>query len=464
MKYIDNKACDVKIAYVGGGSRGWAWGLMSDLVACDDMSGKVYLYDIDKPSAERNKIIGEKYNYAKGAKSKWEYEVSDTLEQALEDADFVVISIMPGGYEEMRSDVHEPEKFGIYQSVGDTVGLGGIIRTLRTAPMLEKIALAVKEKCPNAWVINYTNPMTLCVKTLYRAFPQIKAFGCCHEVFGTQKLLSKALEDIKGIKGVEREDIKVNVVGVNHFTWLTKATYRDIDLFDVYADFVEKHYKEGVPKVDDGHWANKYWSSRERVKMDLFKRFGYIAAAGDRHLAEFCPAEWYLANPQVVEEWKFGLTTVDARLGILAERENESAQFISGEREVVLRKTGEDGVNQMRALLGLSEMITNVNIPNVGQIPNLPLGAIVETNAIFRTDEVLPVMAGEIPAEIYPLISRIVGEQEALDVAVAERNLDKVFAVFINDPQMKLNLTDAKILFNKMIENTKKYLSDYFKG
>jgi alpha-galactosidase len=197
--------------------------------------------------------------------------------------------------------------------------------------------------------------------------------------------------------------------------------------------------------------------------MDLFKRFGYIAAAGDRHLAEFCPADWYLSNPQIVEQWKFGLTTVDARLGILAERENESAQFISGEKEVALRKTGEDGVNQMRALLGLSEMITNVNIPNVGQIPNLPLGAVVETNATFRTDEVLPVMAGVVPTEIYPLISRIVGEQEALDNAIEQRDLDKVFAIFINDPQMKLNLTDAKILFDKMIENTKNYLGDYFK-
>lgn len=463
MKFVENKAQDVKIAYVGGGSKGWAWGLMSDLVSCDDMSGTVYLYDIVKPLAEKNKIIGEKYNGAEGAKSEWHYVVTDTLEEALKDANFVVISIMPGTFEEMRSDVHEPEKYGIYQSVGDTVGLGGIIRALRTAPMMETIAKGVKKLCPKAWVINYTNPMTLCVKTLYRIFPEIKAFGCCHEVFGTQTFLATALKEITGIDNVKREDVKVNVVGVNHFTWLTKATYKNIDLFEVYREYIEKKYKTGARKISDDHWANKYWGSQERVKMDLFRRYGYIAAAGDRHLAEFCPANWYLADPETVEGWGFGLTTVDARLGILAEREAESKGFIDGSKKIELRNTGEDGVNQMRALLGLSEMITNVNLPNVGQIANLPLGTVVETNATFRADETLPVVAGNVPKSIYSLVARICGEQEALDEAIVERSLDKAFAVFAADPQMKLKLGDARELFDKMIENTKSYLTEYVK-
>ena len=101
-----------------------------------------------------------------------------------------MISIMPGTFDEMESDVHAPEKFGIYQSVGDTTGPGAVMRALRTIPMFEEFAAAIREYCPQAWVINYTNPMTVCVKTLYRVFPKIKAFGCCHEVFGTQKLLA----------------------------------------------------------------------------------------------------------------------------------------------------------------------------------------------------------------------------------------------------------------------------------
>ena len=139
----------------------------------------------------------------------------------------------------MESDVHTPEEYGIYQAVGDTVGPGGYIRALRTVPMFEEIALAVKEYCPNAWVINYTNPMTICVKALYNAFPEIKAFGCCHEVFGTQILMKKMLEEDLGYQNVDRSDIKVNVVGVNHFTWLTSAYYKGMDLFPEYKRFAD---------------------------------------------------------------------------------------------------------------------------------------------------------------------------------------------------------------------------------
>ena len=231
MKYGNNKYEDIKIAYIGGGSRGWAWGFMSDLAVCEDMCGTVYLYDIDLEAAKKNEKIGNGIKDVEGCKSQWKYKAVETEKEALEGADFVVISILPGTFDEMESDVHTPEKYNIYQSVGDTAGPGGILRALRTIPMFEEIAENIKKYCPDAWVINYTNPMTMCVKTLYKVFPEIKAFGCCHEVFGTQKLLVNALEDIKGIKDVKREDIKVNVVGVNHFTWLTKAQYKDIDIF-----------------------------------------------------------------------------------------------------------------------------------------------------------------------------------------------------------------------------------------
>ena len=234
MKYENDRVSDLKIAYIGGGSRGWAWGLMSDLASAADISGTVKLYDIDKEAAEANVIIGQKFNHAEGAISHWDYVATNTLGEALDGADFVVISILPGTFDEMESDVHTPEKYGIYQSVGDTAGPGGVIRALRAIPMFEEIAKAIAAHCPKAWVINYTNPMTVLVRTLYRVFPQIKAFGCCHEVFGTQKLLASMVKDRYGIEQIEREEIKVEVTGVNHFTWLTKAQYRNIDLFPLY--------------------------------------------------------------------------------------------------------------------------------------------------------------------------------------------------------------------------------------
>lgn len=461
MNYVDNKVKDIKIAYIGGGSRQWAWGLMSDLIVAEDISGSVYLYDIDYEAACCNEKIGNNSNYAEGAKTSWKYFAVKTIEEALNGADFVVISIQPGTFDEMYSDVHTPEKYGIYQSVGDTSGPGGIVRAMRTIPMYEHIALKIKECCPKAWVISYTNPMTVCTRTLYKVFPEIKAFGCCHEVFSTQKILIEAMEDILGLYGAKREDIKVNPIGVNHFTWITEAYYNDIDLFPIYREFALKNKETGLIRTNPEPWMNEYMGSREKVKFDLFLRYNVIAAAGDRHLAEFCPGDWYLKDKEQVKNWYFGLTPVNWRKERLVERKNEANLLASGEKKFEIVETGEDGVKQIRAILGLHDLVTNVNLPNRGQIPNLPWDAVVETNAIFRSNSVVPVQGGEIPEELYPLISRICGEQEMIVEAGVTKDLSLAFKAFVNDPLVRLPLDDAKKLFDEMIENTKDYLTMY---
>ena len=461
MDYIDNRVENIKIAYIGGGSRGWAWGLMSDLAEAEDISGQVALYDIDYEAAKANEIIGNKYNDAPMSKSKWSYRAEKEIGDALTDADFVVISILPGTFKEMESDVHTPEKYGIWQSVGDTVGPGGIIRALRTIPMFETIAAAIREFCPNAWVINYTNPMTRCMRTLYKTFPGIKAFGCCHEVFGTQKVLAAALEDMLGIEKPDHKAIKVNVVGVNHFTWLTSAHYGNIDVMEVYKDFCEKYHETGFTKGKDDNWMNNVFECSNRVKMDLFRKYGVIAAAGDRHLAEYSEGKQYLASPEQARSWGFGLTPVSWRWEDLAARQEKSRKLLSGELEVTLNRTGEEGVNQMRALLGLCTLVTNVNIPNCGQIPNLPLGAVVETNAVFRDGTLTPVFAGAIPMAIYGQITRAVTEQELVVEAAMERNLEKAYAAFRNDPLVTIPDEQAKALFDEMVQNTASYLTMY---
>ena len=461
MKFEQNYTKNLKVSYIGGGSRGWAWTFMRELARAEGIGGEVALYDIDYEAAKKNEIIGNKFNDAEGAVSFWKYKATETIGEALKGSDFVIISIMPGTFDEMESDVHTPEKYGIYQSVGDTVGPGGIIRSMRTVPMFEYIAEQIREHCPNAWIINFTNPMTLCVKTLYRVFPEIKAYGCCHEVFGTQKMLMHIVKEKLGITDIDRNDIKVNPVAVNHFTWLTSAKYKNIDLYPLYREFCEEHPEGIVGEVPvDSNWFKVGTTkTAEKVKMDLFKRFGVIAAAGDRHLAEFCEGKWYLENPERVDEMGFALTPVEGRRQDLKERLEESDRLLSGEEKPSIFDTGEEGVNQMRALLGLGDMVTNVNIPNVGQIPNLPIGAIVETNAVFRDGTLTPVFAGNIPKEIYPMVSRICGEQEMLSQAIAERDLDKIFQVFSNDPLVTCSLDDAKKLFDEMVQNTKEYLT-----
>ena len=136
-------AKELKIAYIGGGSRGWAWGFMTDLATDPDLCGTVRLYDIDREAAERNRIIGGKISAHPKALSRWSYEVSSTLEEALTGVDFVVISILPATFREMQSDVHLPERVGIWQPVGDTVGAGGFMRAMRTIPMFVTIGQAI---------------------------------------------------------------------------------------------------------------------------------------------------------------------------------------------------------------------------------------------------------------------------------------------------------------------------------
>jgi alpha-galactosidase len=446
------------IAYIGGGSRGWAWVLMGDLAKEKELSGEVRLYDLDYAASEANARIGNALRGRKDVAGDWKYTAVRSLEEALSGADVVVASILPGTFDEMESDVHAPEKYGVWQSVGDTAGPGGLLRALRTIPMYVQIAKAVEKFCPEAWVVNYTNPMALCVRTLYETFPAIKAFGCCHEVFGTQKLLTQALADVRGIKDAAKDEIRVNVLGVNHFTWLDSASWRNIDLFPVYREFVEKHFENGWEGGRDaGHWMNSWFDSAERVKFDLFRRYGLIAAAGDRHLAEFCPP-WYLENPETVKKWKFTLTPVSWRKKNAADLAEKARRLASGAEPFELKDSGEEGVALIKALLGLGDTVSNVNLPNRGQVEGLPLGAVVETNAVFSRDSVRPVLAGRLPADIESLVSRPANAQATILKAALEKDRRLAFSAFIDDPLMTIRRSDAEVLFTDMLRATAKYL------
>ena len=449
---------DLRVAYIGGGSRGWAWGFMTDLAMDDAMCGTVCLYDIDRPAAERNRVIGEKISAHPDAVSRWHYEVSDTLKDALTGADFVVISILPATFEEMRSDVHLPERVGVWQPVGDTVGAGGFMRAMRTIPMFVTIGEAIRDYAPEAWVINYTNPMSLCVRTLYHVFPEIKAFGCCHEVFGTQELLCHMLRTEAGIDGVKRQNLYTTVTGINHFTWLTRATWRDVDLMPMYARFADKYFETGYDDGGSANWMNSHFGCAHRVKFDLFRKYGAIAAAGDRHLAEFT-APWYTRDPETVQSWKFRLTPVSWRIDDLHRRLRRSDALISGEEPVMLKPSGEEGHLLLKAVLGLGDMVSNVNIPNRGQIPNLPLGAVVETNAFFGRDRIEPVFAGPLPVNILPLVARHVYNQENTLTTALRCDRQLGFTTFMNDPQLAaVTMKDGQKLFNDMLENQRAYL------
>ena len=449
----------LEIAYIGGGSRGWAWTFMTDLSLEKQLSGTIRLYDIDHKASKINEKIGNDLRSDKKCVSDFNYRSVNTLKQALTGADFVVISILPGTFDEMGSDVHTPEKYGIYQSVGDTAGPGGYIRSLRTIPMFIEIAEAIKKYSPEAWVINYTNPMSICVKTLYETFPQIKAFGCCHEVFNTQEVLASILSKQLGIRNISRSDLYTEVIGINHFTWFTKASYKDIDIFPIYAEYVNSHFEEGY-EFTSNNWMNSVFSCAHRVKFDLFRKYHYIASAGDRHLAEFMPGDLYLKDPETVKKWKFTLTPISFRKQDLQERLARSERLYNNKEKIKLKSTGEEGVQLIKALCGLKNKVSNVNLPNYAlQIANLPKDAIVETNALFTYDSVAPIYSGNMPEDIRQLTMPHINNHKLIYEACIEKDRKKVYKAFRNDPNINSRLDNRTIrsLVDEMIDNTSKY-------
>ena len=450
---------NLKIAYIGGASRAWAHNLMNDLATDEEIGGSIYLYDIDWDGAQKNEKIGNALSARDDCPGKWNYVAVKEMKDALINADFVVISILPGTFDEMASDVHVPEEYGIYQPVGDTTGPGGIVRALRTLPMIREFAEGIRDYCPNAWVINFTNPMTMITKTLYKVFPGIKAIGCCHEVFGTQRLLANILKEKYDIEAT-RDDIRVNVIGVNHFTFLTEAKYKGMDLMPIYNDYINEHPDGLEPSREAQHWANGAYVTRELVKFTLFKRFGAIAAAGDRHLAEFCPGKWFLADKETVDKYGFSLTTVAWRKIEQKQRMEKADNYANGE-PFKLFNSGEETVRQIKALCGLGDFVTNINMPNYGQIPNNPIGAVVETNAFFSGDSVRPLYAGNVPEALNALMMRLIEEQETVVDAALDGDYEKAFVAFLNNPNMCLPYEKARELFDKMLENTKEYLPYY---
>lgn len=274
----------------------------------------------------------------------------------------------------------------------------GVLRAMRTVPIYEGFAKAIKEICPNAWVINFTNPMSICTKTLYDVFPEIKAFGCCHEVFHAQQFLCCVLKEIKGIDAT-RKDIYTDACGVNHFTWITEAKYGNLDILNLLPEFMEKFYEEGYYEEGEDRFAFNY---------DTFA----------------------MAN---------------------------------GEKEFPVVKSSEEAVELMKALMGFGTIVSNVNMPNKGQMSQLPLGSIVETNCVFSNDQVKPVVSNLLPEEVAELVQWNCANIDKTYEGIKTRDLGKIYEAFVNQPLCEnLSAENAKELFKEMCLNTREYLDEFY--
>ena len=437
---------NTRICIIGGGSRQWAIRFLMDLSLQDKIGAHVALYDIDRKAAENNKEVAERIFRING-KSHLSVSVASTLDEGLKGVDFIIIAIEPGCIDIRQYDLGLPEEYGIYQSVGDMTGPGGLMRAWRALPLFFDFARAIEKNAPNAWVINYTNPMTLCTAALYKAYPGIKALGCCHEVFGTENFIASIIAKKEEIETPDRRDVMVDVSGLNHFTFVTKALYKGVDYIpylkemvkdpSTFPDLTEKAKK----RVADGKW----FESDHLVALSFLRDFGTLGAAGDRHLAEFVP--FFLNSDE--EAWRYGFIRTPFSYRVEEDKRKKSKVYT--DEELVAAPSDEEGVDILLSLFGERTLKTNVNMPNRGQVRYLKEGHIVESNGYISADSIVPIVSTDPSLAVQSMVKRVETEQDLALEAIWNNDMDLLFQAFISDPLVNINVDKARELFTRMI-------------
>ena len=437
----------IRVCIIGGGSRLWAIQFLKDLTLQDKLGAHVVLYDIDKNAAENNEEVANEIFRINGKADVLSVSVASTLDEGLRGADFVIIAIEPGLTEIRKFDLELPEEYGILQSVGDTTGPGGLMRARRAIPLFIDFARAIEKNCPDAWVINYTNPMTLCTSALYKGYPGIKALGCCHEVFHTESYIAAFIAEKRGIETPDRREIDIDVSGLNHFTFVTKARYKGEDVMPLLKEYVKNNdvfadrTESAKGRVKEGKW----FDSDHLVALRFLRDFDTLGAAGDRHLAEFVP--FFLTSDEDV--WRYGF--VRTPYSYRAAEDIRKKNKVYTPDELIAKPSDEEGVDIILSLAGERTLKTNINIPNIGQVGYLKKGHIVESNGYISANSIVPIVSTAPSLSIQAMVQRIEAEQSIALEAILGNDMDKLFEAFILDPLVDIPIDKAHELFERML-------------
>ena len=437
----------IRVCIIGGGSRLWAIQFLKDLTLQDKLGAHVVLYDIDKNAAENNEEVANEIFRINGKADVLSVSVASTLDEGLRGADFVIIAIEPGLTEIRKFDLKLPEEYGILQSVGDTTGPGGLMRARRAIPLFIDFARAIEKNCPDAWVINYTNPMTLCTSALYKGYPGIKALGCCHEVFHTESYIAAFIAEKRGIETPDRREIDIDVSGLNHFTFVTKARYKGEDVMPLLKEYVKNNdvFADRTVSAKGRVKEGKWFDSDHLVALRFLRDFDTLGAAGDRHLAEFVP--FFLTSDEDV--WRYGF--VRTPYSYRAAEDIRKKNKVYTPDELIAKPSDEEGVDIILSLAGERTLKTNINIPNIGQVGYLKKGHIVESNGYISANSIVPIVSTDPSLSIQAMVQRIEAEQSIALEAILENDMDKLFEAFILDPLVGIPIDKAHELFERML-------------
>jgi alpha-galactosidase len=424
-----------RVVIIGGGSYQWVPKLLIDIANTPSLhDAEIVLEDVDPEPLPLMQAWVERIAELRDIG----LSATTTTDQrrALEGADYVVVSISTGGFASMRHDLEIPARYGIRQSVGDSVGPGGINRALRNVPVLVGIARDMQEICPEAWLLNLTNPMTALCRAVTKETP-IKTIGLCHELTMTRFTLSLLLD-------IDFRSVELQITGVNHLPVITAFAVDGRDGFDLLRELLDDPSRAddpiafdlpddfGEPTGPAGQWRRGDLLDHNRLKLELFSRFGVLPAAGDRHLAEFFPG-FLTEESGWGRRWGVKLTTIEyreqAQAGHIAELE-----ALLRAPEISLMPSGELVAPLIDSLMRDRPRDFPLNLPNAGQCPDLPADVVVESVCTADGSGVRGRDRAECPPGLAEHLRRVSASQElTVDAALTGRS-ETVFEAMLADP------------------------------
>lgn len=427
------------IAFVGAGSTVFARNLVGDLLAFDDLRDglELRLHDIDESRLATSEIVTRRIVEARGAAAR--VNATTDLRTALDGADYVITLFQVGGYEPATViDFDLPERYGLDQTIADTIGIGGIMRGLRTVPALVEVAEAMKELCPDSLLLNYTNPMAINMWGLAELCPT-KAYGLCHSVPLTAAHLASDL-------GIAVDDLDYQVAGINHMSFFLRLEHRGRDL---YPELRRLHTDPAESPV------RGEWGLPDAVRYEMLRRLGYFVTESSEHFAEYTPYFLRRQRPDLVERFQIPVREYVRRCELqIAEWDDLRARLEDPDSPVDVPDSGEFAPQIIHSLETGTARRVYVNVRNEGLIDNLPEACIVEVPATVSGAGVSPDPVGRIPAHLAALIRTNIAPQELTVEALKSGRRESVYHAAMLDPRTaaELDLDQIWSLVDALVE------------
>ncbi|MET9291988.1 alpha-galactosidase [Streptomyces sp. NPDC003077] len=397
----------VKIAFIGAGSVVFTQGLLAELFAYPEL-GHVHiaLHDIDPERLATAEAAARHIAEVRGAKP----VVTAHLERrrALDGAHFVINTVQVGMNEATRTDFEIPARYGVRQTIGDTLGIGGIFRALRTFPLLAALADDMAQLCPDAWLLNYTNPMAMNVMYLARATPLRRFVGLCHSVYWT-------VHDLAELLRVPFEEVSYLAAGVNHQAWVLR---------------LERDGRSLYPLLDEAITADP--QLRRRVRVDMYRRLGHYPTETSEHSSEYVP--WYLRHESEVARLRLPIGTY---LDIV---EENTAQYertrdaLAAGSPLPVEESPEYAPQIIHSIVTGTPRTVYGNVPNHGLIDNLPPDAVVEVPCLVDAQGVQPTRVGALPPQCAALNRTYVSANDLVVRAAVENEPRHIRHAAMIDP------------------------------